>query len=256
VQNKNSLNGFYLDAISSIRVIRTHQATDSLNLVDLILIEADPVKHPVLLTRTRGRPSDPTTLRLAHKTWSAIRTVAGDSGICTWDALEDVTGDSRSKLEALSTVIEMLDPNVLVVDDGYEILPRLDSRETRYLNGGNALVACLELRAATGLGSGFQELFSDFTLSEAHDLISRLDTFLSRIELDSNPETCPFGAELVAASIDRYPLAISTATSTELRTLKDSGLRWDGECWWIVGELDGKTLSDRNLRLSDVTRTE
>lgn len=257
MQNRSGLQSFYVDAITRVKVIRTQQHIAYSDGADPTPIDAEPVKDPALLTRGRGRPNDSTTLRLAQKTLAAIYSNADASGLCTWKTLRAATGDSKSKLESLSNVIETLDSHILLADDGYEVLQLGNPSESRFISGGEALVASLEISAALSLGSGFAELFPGYSIDEAADLASRMSSFLSRIDLQNEANPTPeFGAELVAASLDGYPIGVTTDNSDDMRQIQNPGLRWNGSTWWVVGTVEGTKLDLGELRLCDITQTE
>jgi hypothetical protein len=256
MQNRSGLQSFYVDAITRVKVIRTQQHIAYSDGADPTPIDAEPVKDPALLTRGRGRPNDSTTLRLAQKTLAVIRSNTDASGLCDWKMLQAATGDSRSKLESLSNVIETLDSRIMLTDDGYEVLQLSNATKSRFISGGEALVATLEISAALSLGSGFAELLPECSIDEAADLASRMSSFLSRIDLQNEVETPEFGAELVAASLGHYPIGVTSEKSADMTQIHNPGLRWDGSTWWVVGTTEGDKLDLGELCLRDITQTE
>jgi len=77
-----------------------------------------------------------------------------------------------------------------------------------------------------------------------------------KFSLDPTFESPSCGKNLVAAVADQYPLEIAVADSDGIRILSNPGLQWDGSNWWVIGTLEGMTLTLGELRLCDITQTE
>jgi len=266
--------GFYVDAITSIKVVKRNasRVLDGSSAPEIIEGMPGGALRSVM---ARGRQPDEAYLKLAQKVIAAVLAEYLGEPIA-WSVLERATGETEARLRDVSRVVEGLDSSIRLADEGYAMDSdrHRDGEEDTRIDGGAALVSRLHARAFEALGaSGRLEIFSyvegNADLAAAleetfNSLVSNLDAFLTRLDLGPAPVQSECGQSILAmfdADKDEpwakvYPFSMNIRGSSAAIEIRPTGLLWKDDRWWVQQSPPESGHVDHEIALDAITSCE